>query len=82
MSCQKPVCIYVNSNWAKKAYNKSPPIINVKDSEDIYRKITRLIKDKKRLLKTGYNSREWIINNHSEKIVVNKHIELYKSLLK
>jgi len=76
MSCGKPVVAY----WDRKydfLYKKPCPILSSQNVKEIINLVRSNIQNKE----LGKLSRDWILENHSLTKVINKLIEIYRSVL-
>ncbi len=80
MSCGKPLLIYINNEYSDECYKARPPIVNVKTEEEIYNGLLMLLSIEKRA-EIGQNARLWILQNHDSKLVSERLLSIYKSVL-
>lgn len=81
MSCESPVIMYLSKRHMLQTFGEMPPVLNVRTAEQIYQQLL-LCTDKSFLKKQGELSRRWVLKHHSPEVVTQKHLEVYKEILK
>lgn len=81
MAAEKPLISYLNEELYKKIYGDIPPILNARTESDIYDSLVQLMSDDKMHIRIGKESRNWLLKYHNPDTVINKYINLYKSIL-
>jgi glycosyltransferase involved in cell wall biosynthesis len=78
MSCEKPVCIYLN-NWNMKCFGEMQPVLNASNVEGILNSMINATDPtlRRRLGKLG---REFVLKHYEQKTVALQLIKLYEAL--
>ncbi len=80
MACEKPVMIYLSEEHNIKAFGEVPPVLNVKNKDDIL-KYMFMCTDSKFRSHIGKISREWVEKHHSPEAVINRHLSIYIDIM-
>ena len=81
MACAKPTLVYYENMYHDWCFKKQPPVISARTIEDIYEKLSELFASEALCHQIGENSRNWVLEEHSIKQLVERHEELYKKIL-
>jgi len=81
MACGAPVFSYVKPA-PPPPYPETPPVVNVRSEEEIFKSLSELADDEDTRRDLGKKSREWIMKYCHWEVAIQKHIELYKEVLK
>jgi glycosyltransferase involved in cell wall biosynthesis len=73
MACEKPVLIYISQKRYLKTFGEVPPVLNVKQPQEILEAMIRCT-DSSFRSHIGRLSREWVEKHHSPEVVINRHI--------
>jgi len=79
MSCAAPVCIYMNE-WNVKCFGEMPPIVNVKEPDEISEAMHKLT-DRKYAESVGRAERDFVKRHNAPSVVADKLIKLYEEIL-
>ena len=80
MACERPVIMYYSEAAFMRSFGKLPPLLNAYTPEQIAERIVDCISESFRR-NIGRKSREWVAEQHSWRLVVEKHKRLYSFVL-
>lgn len=82
MSVAKP-CVVANATGLNEAINDGVNglLCEVKNANDLAKKIEILADDENLALKLGKNARELVLKNYDEKIITQKYLEVYRKFI-
>jgi len=78
----KPVLVSYDAKLCQWMFPDPPPVLSVFTIDDIYKTIVDLLEKPKKAKEIGKEGQKWFNKYHSKKIIVKKHLEIYKKLLK
>jgi len=77
-----PLLMNLNEELHYELYGDVPLVINAKNEDEIYSKLTKLINSKENLQKFSEQSYEWVRKHYDINKNVREYIEIYKKILK
>ena len=80
MAYGRPVIHFVDEISFKKFFKVLPPVLNAQTEDQIYSHLSFLKNNKSKSLEIGKKSREWVLANHDEKMVIEKLISCYNNI--
>ena len=81
IACEKPVLIYLRPEIHSWCFPEMPPMINVRQPEEIYAACKRLLEDKSYAQTVGRRGRKWVEQYHSWEIVADRLLESITEVL-
>lgn len=69
MSCARPLLIHLDPAAFNEYFHELPPVVNVREPEEIGAELTRLIDDPDRRARVGADARQWVIDHHGPRLV-------------
>jgi len=76
-----PILINIDEKIHKELHGESPPVVNVKTSDDIYKELKELSTSKDKLQKIADNAKTWYEKHYQLEKTLIKYIEIYKRIL-
>jgi glycosyltransferase involved in cell wall biosynthesis len=77
-----PILINIDEKIHRELHGESPPVVNVKTSDDIYKELKELSISKDKLQKIADNAKTWYEKHYQLEKTLSKYIEIYKRILK
>jgi glycosyltransferase involved in cell wall biosynthesis len=75
MSCARPLLIHLDPDAFTSRLSGIPPVVNVREPEQIASELTRLFDDPDLRTRIGGEAREWVLANHGPSLIA-QEIEL------
>ena len=76
-----PLLINFNEQLHLDLFGDIPLVINAKDEDEIFAKISYLVKNKDEIIKYGENSKKWILNHYNIEQNIKKYANIYNKIL-
>ena len=77
-----PIMINIDEGIHKELHGESPPVINAKTSDEIYKELKELSNSKDKLQKIANDAKIWYEKHYQLEKTLVKYIEIYKRILK
>ncbi|MEE9572399.1 MAG: glycosyltransferase, partial [Candidatus Neomarinimicrobiota bacterium] len=81
LACGKPAMIYLDNNIHEWCFEELPPVINAKTPEEVYVGLAKVYTDKEWAVQLADKGRSWYSKYHSNKIILEKLLTVYKEVL-
>lgn len=80
LACAKPVFINYKKELHSWCYSELPPLINVRDPDEITQQLEQLLKHPEMMLRLGEQGRNWFLAQHSSQVVVSRMLDIYQEI--
>ncbi len=80
MACSRPVMIHIDEGCAARCYGDTPPVVNVRDEDEILAAMARLADPGERA-EIGTRARRWVVAHHDSAVVARRLLALYDEIL-
>lgn len=80
MACGKPVLLYYAEEAHQWCLPEAPPVINVREIDDIAQALEKIYESPKYALELGQQSLRWFRRHHSLDLVVQRHLDIYRKI--
>lgn len=77
-----PILINIDEDIHRELHGESPPVINAKTSDEIFKKLKELADSKHMLQKISHDAKSWYERNYALEKTLSKYIEIYKRIIK
>jgi glycosyltransferase involved in cell wall biosynthesis len=81
MACGRPVVMAFHPEVHTWCFPVSPPVVDARTAEDIYRVLARLAAEPDEREALGREGREWVERHHGWRLVVDRHLAVYEEVL-
>jgi len=79
--CGKPAMLYLNFDIHKWCFDEMPPVINAKTEEEVFKGLTKAYTNKEWISQLAEDGKIWYEKYHSNDIILNKLLAVYKDVL-
>jgi glycosyltransferase involved in cell wall biosynthesis len=80
LACKKPVVLNYKRSLHHWCYTELPPVLNAKDEESIAKQMQELLDNDFYRFSLGDRGLEWFMKYHSSTVVVERLIDIYRSI--
>lgn len=80
LGCGKPVITNFQEEHHRWCFPESPPLLHAPDEEMVLNHTVRLLDDEAYRKEVGTRGRQWFLQYHSSKVVVARHLEVYREI--
>jgi glycosyltransferase involved in cell wall biosynthesis len=76
-----PILINLNEKVHRDLHGELPDVINVKDSDEIYENLSRILQDKSKLNLIAVNAQIWLKKHFDLRVNIEKYVKIYEKIL-
>ncbi len=80
LACAKPVILNYKKDLHTWCYPELPPLLHASSEEGIIFHILELCRNDYYRMKLGVRGRDWFMNYHSSKVVINRTLDIYRDI--
>ena len=80
MACGTPVLMAFEPSLHEWCFPELPPIVDVREPEQIYRELRRLARDEEARAELGAAGRDWVERHHGWQLVVDRLLAAYEEV--
>jgi len=80
MACGKPLIQYSDKKLYEKFYSEPPPILDARNEEQVYDRLSSLYENHDLASNVGNQSREWLVKHHNIQNLIKKYAYIYRAI--
>jgi len=80
MACGKPLIQYADKKLYEKFYSEPPPILNARNEEQVYDRLSSLYENHDLASNIGNQSRKWLLKHHNIQNLIKKYVYVHRAI--